>query len=163
MSKPPTYQEVADYNKKRKEERHFNRGSTNKFEDTFVADLLIFNYELIVEVPEKHLHYGNPEKHPILGIVFDIYNEQSPSQSIRGAIILEKYANNIGKVNFLDEIFVVAEERGLLSMLINIVFRVDIDIFLSWDMEKKGIRYLLQRGIENGINMSACLSRTNDL
>jgi hypothetical protein len=48
-------------------------------------------------------------------------------------------------------------------MLINIVFRVDIDIFMSWDMEKKGVRYLLQRGIENGINMSACLSRTNDL
>jgi translation elongation factor EF-Ts len=48
-------------------------------------------------------------------------------------------------------------------MLINIVFRVDVDIFMSWDMEKKGIRYLVQRGIENGINISACLSRTNDL
>jgi hypothetical protein len=34
---------------------------------------------------------------------------------------------------------------------------------MSWDMEKKGLRYLLQRGIMNGINMAACLSRVNDL
>jgi hypothetical protein len=51
----------------------------------------------------------------------------------------------------------------LLSLLINIVFRVDVDIFVSWDMEKKGLRYLLQRGIMNDINMSECLSRSNDL
>lgn len=30
-------------------------------------------------------------------------------------------------------------------------------------MEKKGLRYLLQRGIINDINMSECLSRSNDL
>lgn len=80
---------------KPKEEKHPVRGSTNKFEDTFVADLIVFNYELIVEVPERNLYYGNPEKHEIIGIVFDIYNEQSPSQAIRGTIILEKYAKSI--------------------------------------------------------------------
>lgn len=88
MKGPPTLKEISGYNAKPKEEKHAIRGSTNKFEDTFVADLLIFNYELIVEVPERNLHYGNPEKHPIIGIVFEIYNEQSPSQSIRGLIAL---------------------------------------------------------------------------
>jgi hypothetical protein len=88
MKDPPTCLEVSRYNVKAKEEKHAIRGSTNKFEDTFVADLLILNYELLIEVPEKNLHYGNPEKHPIMGIVFDIYNEQSPSQSIKGVIVL---------------------------------------------------------------------------
>ena len=58
---------------------------------------------------------------------------------------------------------VVKNEEGLLSLLINLVFRIDVDIFMSWDMEKKGIRYLLQRGIYNHINMAKCLSRVNDL
>jgi hypothetical protein len=48
MKKPPTYKEVLNCNKKIKEEKNQNRGSTTKFEDTFVADLLVFNYELIV-------------------------------------------------------------------------------------------------------------------
>jgi len=62
----------------------------------------------------------------------------------------------------LDEVIVVKDERSLFSMLISIVFRVDVDIFISWDMEKKGVRYLMQRGAANGINIVSCLSRTND-
>lgn len=147
----------------RQREERKARGSTNKFEDTFVADLLVFNYELLVDIPESRLFYGNPEKHQIASVVFELYNEQSPSQSIRGAILQQRYAGSAGRLESFDEVFVVKEERGVLSLLINIVFRADVDIFMSWDMEKRGIRYLLERGIANNINMAACLSRTNDL
>jgi hypothetical protein len=58
---------------------------------------------------------------------------------------------------------VVENESGLLSLFVSIVFRVDVDLFMSWDMEKKGIRYLLQRGILNGMNIATCLSRVSDL
>lgn len=98
-----------------------------------------------------------------MGVVFDLYNEQSPSQSIKGVLLQQRYARSIGSLANFDEVFVVREERGILSMLINIVFRVDVDIFMSWDMEKKGVRYLLERGIANNINVASCLSRTNDL
>lgn len=33
-----------------------------------------------------------------------------------------------------DEVMVVANEGDLLSLFISIVFRVDVDLFLSWDM-----------------------------
>ena len=62
-----------------------------------------------------------------------------------------------------DDVMSVEDQYGLLSLFINNVFRIDPDIFMSWDMEKKGIRYLLQRGVINGINMAACLSRVSDL
>jgi len=36
--------------------------------------------------------------------------------------------------DFFDDIMLVGDERGILSLLINLVFRVDPDIFMSWDM-----------------------------
>lgn len=162
MKDPPKRAETGEMPKRQKEEKKV-RGSTNKFEDTFVADLLVFNYELLVEIPESQLFYGDPEKHQIVGVVFELYNEQSPSQSIKGVLLQQRYARSVGSLANFDEVFVVREERGILSMLINIVFRVDVDIFMSWDMEKKGVRYLLERGIVNNINVASCLSRTNDL
>lgn len=43
MKDPPKRAETGEMPKRQKEEKKV-RGSTNKFEDTFVADLLVFNY-----------------------------------------------------------------------------------------------------------------------
>ena len=37
-----------------------SRLSLAKFEDTFVSDLILLNYELFVEVSDKSKFYGNP-------------------------------------------------------------------------------------------------------
>lgn len=92
-----------------------------------------------------------------------MYNEKNPIQSIRTAIITEKYASNLKDAFLFDDVMVVESESGILSLFISVVFRLDVDLFVSWDMEKRGLRYLLQRGIANEINMAACLSRVNDL
>jgi hypothetical protein len=73
--------------------KHSQRGaSSNKYEDTFVSDLIILTYELLVEIEEPKLYYGDPEKHPIFAIVFEIYNEKAAFESIRAVIITEQYA-----------------------------------------------------------------------
>jgi hypothetical protein len=49
MKEPPSCSEILKYNAKKKDEKPQTRGTTsNKFEDTFVADLLVLNYEILV-------------------------------------------------------------------------------------------------------------------
>jgi len=43
------------------------------FQDSFVSDLTILAYELLPAV-DSPLHMGDPQKHPIVAIVFEIYN-----------------------------------------------------------------------------------------
>lgn len=58
-------------------------------EDTFVADILVLSYELLIEVPPP-LFSGDPEKHPIFAIIYEIYNEQAAAEIVRGVIVREK-------------------------------------------------------------------------
>lgn len=62
-----------------------------------------------------------------------------------------------------DDIFVVKNEYGLLSLLISCIFRLDPDLLVTYDQEKRGIRYLSQRGYSYGINFQSLISRVCDL
>ncbi len=39
-------------------------------------------------------------------------------------------------------------------LLINLIIRVDIDLLITYDQEKKGIYYLMCRGISHGIDVT---------
>jgi DNA polymerase elongation subunit (family B) len=44
-------------------------------------------------------------------------------------------------------------------MVIDVIIRVDPDLMVAFDQERKGIRYLAERGIRYGINLSRLISR----
>lgn len=62
-----------------------------------------------------------------------------------------------------DDIYFVKNEYDLLSMIISIISRVDPDILVTFDQEKRGIRYLTQRGFAHGLNFAALISRSCDM
>lgn len=48
-------------------------------------------------------------------------------------------------------------------MIISIICRIDPDFLVTFDQEKRGIRYLTQRGFVNGINFQSLISRSCEL
>jgi DNA polymerase elongation subunit (family B) len=147
---------------KKREKPTIRPSSTANVEDTFVADILVFSYELLMEVAPP-LYCGDPEKHPIFAIIYEIYNEQAPAELVRGIIVREKDIGGEWLWDGFGEVWAVPDERAILSVLVNLVFRVDPDILMTWDMERRGIRYLAERGIAHGINIANCLSRACDM
>lgn len=62
-----------------------------------------------------------------------------------------------------DDIFMVKNEFQLLSMMILIIARIDPDFLVSFDLEKRGIRYLCQRGFAHGVDFASMVSRACEL
>jgi DNA polymerase elongation subunit (family B) len=66
-------------------------------------------------------------------------------------------------VEDFDEVFCVKNELGILQLLINLIIRVDVDLLIAYDQEKRGIYYLLMRSIQYGIDLCDVLSRSGSL
>jgi DNA polymerase elongation subunit (family B) len=60
-------------------------------------------------------------------------------------------------------VFSVKSELGVLQMFINLVIRIDVDLLIAYDQEKRGIYYLLIRAIQYGIDLIDVLSRSGSL
>jgi DNA polymerase elongation subunit (family B) len=60
-----------------------------------------------------------------------------------------------GSINYddFDEVFMVKAELGIIQLFINLVIRIDVDLLISYDQEKRGIYYLLMRSIQYGIDL----------
>lgn len=129
---------------------------------SFISDLLVIHYQLICDIINPKFHYANPENDPIVCLVYDIANFKKYDFRVKGMILVEKYYTNFDMLE-IDDLFVVKDEQALLTIFINIVFRIDPDLLISYDQQKKGIRYMTQRGFNWGMNLQQLLSRTADL
>ena len=59
----------------------------------------------------------------------------------------------------IDDIFLVADEKSLLMTFALLVFKIDPDLLVSYDHEKKGIYYLVMRAYAHKLNYCNLLGR----
>jgi DNA polymerase elongation subunit (family B) len=67
---------------------------------------------------------------------------------------------DLRRTNKINDIIIVKDERNLLLFFALLVFKFDPDLLISYDHEAKGIYYLVNRAVIQGINYCEMLSRS---
>ncbi len=104
---------------------------------------------------------SNPETDKVLGIVYSISNEKS-SVEATGLIGITKHFSKVNPsaCSALNDIVLVKTEKELLMFFALMVFKFDPDCLISYDQEKKGLYYLVNRASSHGMNYCEMLSRS---
>lgn len=103
---------------------------------------------------------SNAATDKVVGIVYSISNERSAFEAT-GLIGVKKLFLRT-ECAALNDIVLVRDERDVLLFFALLVFKFDPDCLISYDQEKKGLYYLVNRAAYNGINYCEMLSRCLD-
>lgn len=78
-----------------------------------------------------------------------------------GLVALSKFFKqmDMSKADKIHDIMFVKDEKDVLMMFALLVFKFDPDLLISYDQEKKGIYYLVNRGAAHSLNYCELLSR----
>lgn len=123
------------------------------------------HYEFLAGFESNCNRYcADPEKDEIICFSIQTRNFKDYRRVFKSLILVEKFVHKESlQVWEYDDIHFVKNEYDLLSMVISVICRLDPDLLVTYDQEKRGIRYLTQRGFAYGINFQSLISRSCEL
>lgn len=126
----------------------------------FSCDLTKITFELMTECSSPAA--SNAESDKLIGIVYSISNEKSAGVAT-GLVGLAKYFSSVdpSRCPKLNDLVLVKTEKDLLLFFALLVFKFDPDCLVSYDQEKKGLYYLVNRAAANGLNYCEMLGRAH--